>query len=91
MVTHKQVYDLKMPFPKLMLCRSTEMVVLFTSEKEGMVIIDDHVYNVGHYSVNWNANDFTDLPQHITITLSNRNKVELIELGNLPEDITLSN
>jgi hypothetical protein len=55
-------------FPKLMIHKSRDYIVLFRAERIGVVLLDDG--NIGIYDDNWKMSEFTDY--HGEITLSNK-------------------
>ncbi len=62
------------PFPKLMKSNANQytLIALFTSKNEGTVLFDDNKieedrYEIGHYSIGWSMNKFTDYNEPITL------------------------
>ena len=40
-------------FPRMAKSKNTDKIVLFTSEKSGLVLISDGHHDVGHWDANW--------------------------------------
>jgi len=59
------------PFPKLMISLLTDNVVLFSSPKEGMVVLlgkrNKCCYEIGEYAKDFTMDNFTDYNEPITL------------------------
>ena len=56
------------PFPKLMKAIGSELVVFFTSEKIGLVLVGDEYITIYSYSDDWAMDFFEDTKENITVT-----------------------
>ncbi len=57
------------PFPKLMICIHTGLIVLMTDECSGTFVGNQSkIYPFGHYSDTWNINHFTDFTGSVTLS-----------------------
>lgn len=59
------------PYPKLMKSKVSPTVVLFTEEHIGIVLISG-LFNVGHFSDDWNMGQFKDYEGELSLTLQNK-------------------
>ena len=60
----------KKPFPKLMATKDNLLIVLFSEQKCGTVIVDNRCniyYEAGLYSTVWDMESFTDFKEPITL------------------------
>ena len=55
-------------YPKYRKCRSSEMIVLFHDEDEGIVMHPNKKHNVGFYSRTWFQRDFEDATGELIIS-----------------------
>ena len=55
-------------YPKYRKCRSSEMIVLFHDEDEGIVIHPNKKHHVGFYSRTWFQRDFEDAAGELIIS-----------------------
>ena len=59
----KEVND----FPKLMKSNNSDLIVLFTSEFNGVVLVEGSTWSVGRVSDNWSMSGFIDLKGELTL------------------------
>lgn len=61
------------PYPKLMKCKHSDLIVLFTGINTGTAINDPiEQYDLGFFSSNWSSSDFEQYDGEITL----KNKYE---------------
>ncbi len=57
------------PFPKLMICFESGLIVLMASPKNGVVVgKPTDIYHIGQYSEIWYMNNFTDFTGSVTLS-----------------------
>ena len=57
----------ELEFPKLMKSTQGILLVLFTGQKEGIVLLGDDDWNLGHNSSSWNMGSFIDFNEELTL------------------------
>ncbi|MCP4182301.1 MAG: hypothetical protein GY761_03155 [Hyphomicrobiales bacterium] len=57
------------PFPKLMISKVTDVIMLMTSEDTGTVVArSDGDNQLGYYNTMWDAKNFTDFTGSVTLS-----------------------
>ena len=59
--------DKELEFPKLMKSTQGILLVLFTEQKKGTVLLGDDVWSLGHNSTGWHMGSFIDFNEELTL------------------------